>query len=130
MIQDLLIHLIYLGIALLVLALGVGVHLAITPFREVALMRQGNAAASIAFGGTVLALALPIAAVTLLGNEPVVQLVWALIAIILQLVAYVFASRLITRFRERIESGETAAAIGLSSLQLAVGLINAAALAS
>jgi len=68
-----------------------------------------------------------------------VQAAWALVAIVLQLLAYVAVSRLTrdlpTRIEARdlparIEARDCAAATVLSSLQLAVGLINAAALAS
>jgi putative membrane protein len=128
--DDLLAHLVMLAVSLGVLALGVCVYAAITPYPELRLVREGNPAAALSLAGTVLALALPIAAVALLGKEPLVQVAWALVAIVLQLIAYVAVSRLIRDLPARIEARDCAAATVLSSLQLAVGLINAAALAS
>jgi putative membrane protein len=130
MLEDLFSHLAMLGISLGVLAIGVCVYAAITPYPELRLVRQGNPAAGLTLAGTIIALALPISSVALLGSEPLAQAAWALIAILLQLIAYVAVSRLIRDLPARIEARDCAAAAVLSSLQIAVGLINAAALAS
>ena len=55
--------------------------------------------------------------------------IWGIVALVLQLIAFVAASRLIPGLRGMIESGNTAAAIMLVGIQVAVALLNAGAMA-
>jgi len=50
------------GVCLSLLVVGVLIYLAVTPFREQDLLRSGNAAAATVLGGTLFALAIPLAA--------------------------------------------------------------------
>src|SRR6266851_47736 len=82
------------------LALGVLCYTLITPFREMRLVREGNTAAGLVLGGSVVALAIPLA-------------------------TFWVASMLITGLRGMIEAGNVAAACVLTGIQLAVALLNA-----
>jgi putative membrane protein len=55
-------------------------------------------------------------------------LVWGLVALILQLLTLGFVALAMRNFRSMIESGNVAAAITLASAQIAVALLNAAAM--
>lgn len=113
-------------VALALLAAGVSIYMALTPFRERALIEQGNTAAGVVLAGTITALAIPIAA-TLATSAYVLDLiVWGGVAVLLQLVVVLAVSLVFHHFRSAIQRGNVAAALGLAATQIAVGLLNAA----
>jgi putative membrane protein len=114
---------------LVLLAIGVLCYRAITPFNERRLVAQGNVAAGIVYAGSVVALAIPLAA-TLATSVVLLDIVmWGVVALILQLVAFGIASLLLRELRRMIEDGNVAAALALVGIQLAVALLNAGAMA-
>ena len=86
-------------------------------------------AAGIVLAGTVVALAIPLAATLATSLVTLDILVWGLVALVLQLLAFFVASRLIPGLRDMIEAGNPAAACVLVGVQLAVALLNAGAMA-
>jgi putative membrane protein len=117
------------GVTLLLLAVGAAVYILVTPFHEMRLIRAGNNAAGIVMAGTLVALALPLAATLATSRLTVDILVWGLVALILQLLTFGIASALIRDLRAMIEAGNTAAALLLVGIQLAIALLNAGAMA-
>lgn len=114
---------------LALLGLGIVCYMAITPFHEPTLMAKGNVAAGIVMAGTVVALAIPLAA-TLATSIVVLDIVlWGLVALFLQIVTFAIASMVVRRLRAMIESGNIAAALMLVGIQIAVALLNAGAMA-
>jgi putative membrane protein len=121
--------LMHLTATLALLAVGIAVYMGITPFHERRLASEGNVAAGIVFAGTVVALAIPLAA-TLATSQAVADvLVWGVVALILQLAAFAAATVLIRDLRVNIEAGNVASALALLGVQMAVALLNAAAMA-
>jgi putative membrane protein len=114
---------------LLLLAAGVTAYLRLTPYDEMALARDGNAAGGLSFAGAAVALAIPLAATLATSAVLIDILLWGVVALILQLLAYVFAARLIPGLAQRIREGNVATATMLVGVQLAVALVNAAAMA-
>jgi len=103
--------------------------MAVTPFSERELLRNGNVAASIVLGGAVLGLAIPLAALLATSGRVLDILVWGVVALVLQLATFGVASSVLPRgARAMIEAGNVAAAIPVFAAQLAVGLLNAAAM--
>jgi len=92
-------------------------------------VREGNVAAGIALAGTLVALATPIAATLATSLVTLDILVWGLVALVVQLLAFLLASRLIPGLRGMIEADNAAAACVLVGVQLAVALLNAGAMA-
>jgi putative membrane protein len=117
------------AVTLALLGLGVVCYNAITPFHERELVRAGNTAAGIVAGGNFVALAIPLAATLATSLVTLDIVIWGIVALILQLFAFVAAARLIPGLRGMIESGNTAAAIMLVGIQVAVALLNAGAMA-
>jgi putative membrane protein len=117
------------AVTLALLGLGVACYTALTPFHERELVRAGNTAAGIVLGGNFVALAIPLAATLATSLVVLDIIVWGLVALVLQLVAFVLAARLIPGLREMIETGNTAAACMLVGVQVAVALLNAGAMA-
>ena len=117
------------GVTLLLLAAGAAAYIAITPFHEVALMRAGNTAAGVVLGGTLVSLAIPLAATLATSRLTIDILVWGLVALVIQLVVFMLVAWLFRGLRAAIETGNTAAAIALVGTQIAVALLNAGAMA-
>ena len=116
---------------LLVLALlvaGIFIYMAVTPFRERELARNGNAAAATVLGGSLVALAIPLAALLATTASFLDILVWGVVAVLLQLLTVAIVSHLLRGMRAMVEAGQVAAAIPLVAAQLSIGLLNAAAM--
>lgn len=117
------------AVTLVLLALGTAIYMRITPFDERRLVGDGNPAGGIALGGAVVALSIPLAA-TLATSRSVVDIaVWGVVALVLQLLAFAAATMFLHGLRRHVESGNVAAAAVLVGIQVAVALINAAAMA-
>jgi putative membrane protein len=116
------------AVALALLGLGAAVYTAVTPFHEFRLVREGNVAAGVALAGTLVALAIPIAATLATSLVTLDILIWGLVALVVQLLVFLLASRLIPGLRAMIERDNPAAACVLVGVQLAVALLNAGAM--
>ena len=117
------------AVTLGLLAIGGAVYGAITPFHELGLIRQGNTAAGVVFAGTLVALAIPLAATLATSSVTLDVVIWGSVALLIQLVAFAAATALIRGLREMIEGGNVAAAWAVVGIQLAVALLNAGAMA-
>lgn len=114
---------------LVLLAIGAAGYMALTPFNERALVAAGNAAAGLVLAGTLVALAIPLAA-TLATSQVTLDIVlWGLVALVIQLATFRLAALLVPNLRAMIEQGNLAAAAVLTGIQLAVALLNAGAMA-
>jgi putative membrane protein len=111
------------------LVAGVAVYMAITPFHEMRLVRAGNTAGGIVLAGSMIALAIPLAATLATSRFTLDILIWGLVALVLQLLTFVIATLLIRGLRDMIEAGNAAAAWLLVGVQIAVALLNAGAMA-
>ena len=117
-----------LAATLALLGIGLACYMTVTPFNEWRLVREGNVAAGIVVAGTLVALALPLAA-TLAASVLVLDIVlWGLVALIIQLATFMAATALIRGLRGMIEAGNVAAALVLVGIQIAVALLNAGAM--
>lgn len=106
------------------------IYTAITPHKEFALIKAQNQAAAVAFAGSLLGFVL---AVTHLIKQTISLVefsLWAVVALVVQLLAYGLVRLAFPRLSERIESGELPAATWLAGASIAAGLLNAACLSS
>ena len=118
----------HLGVTLALLAAGATLYALFTPWREISLIRDGNAAAAVALSGVLLGLAIPLA-VSLSVSTSIKDIVlWGVATVVLQLLAFRLVDMLLTGLPQRIREGETAAAVLLVGAKLATALILAAAL--
>lgn len=121
--------LVQLAVTLALLVAGVAVYTRITPFNERQLVADGNPAGGLTLAGSIVALAIPLAA-TLATSTVILDIVlWGLVALILQLVAFAAAALMIRDLRGQIEAGNMASATALVGVQIGVAVINAAAMA-
>jgi len=119
----------HLVTALALLAIGAAVYLKLTPYDEMKLAHEGNAAGGLTFAGAVVGLAIPQAATLVTSGSIVDIVIWGVVALVLQLLAFVVASRLIPDLKGEIERGNVATAAMVVGVQIGVALINAAAMA-
>ncbi len=110
------------------LGMGATVYALLTPWREVALIRQGNLAAAVAFAGVLVGLAVPLAMSMSVATSIRDIVIWGVATVVLQLLAFRVVDILLTGLPQRIEKGELPAAIVLAGAKLATALILAAAL--
>jgi len=111
-------------------AAGMAVYLRLTPFHELDLVRAGNLAAAITLSGAVIGLAIPLAA-TLASSVSVADiLVWGAVSALLQAAAFGAANLALRDLPARVERGDTAAATIAAATQIAVGILNAGAMAA
>jgi putative membrane protein len=115
-------------VVLVLLIVGMLIYMAVTPFNERELVRQANPAAATVLGGALVALAIPLAALLATTGALLDIVAWGVVAVVLQLVTVMVVSLLLRGMRTMIEAGQVAAAIPLVAAQLAIGLLNAAAM--
>ena len=72
-------------LVLALLVAGIFIYMAITPFHERELLRNGNPAAATVLGGALVALAVPLAALLATTGALLDILVWGVVAVLLQL---------------------------------------------
>jgi putative membrane protein len=120
--------LVQFAVVLVLLVVGMLIYMAVTPFNERELVRQANPAAATVLGGALVALAIPLAALLATTGALLDILAWGVVAVILQLVTVMVVSLLLRGMRTMIEAGQVAAAIPLVAAQLAIALLNAAAM--
>ena len=121
--------LLHFGATLALFFVGVAVYVAVTPMHERELLANGNQAAGIVLGGTVVALAIPLAATLATSLALADIVIWGTVALILQLFTFLIAIWLFRDLRTMIETGNVAAGTALAGLQIAVALLNAGAMA-
>lgn len=123
------IFMLHLGSATLAWAVALALYIWITPHREFALIREGNVAAAISFGGAAIGLALPLAFCLAASVNVWDVVIWGSVTLILQLIAFRAIDLLIGNLSKRIEENEVAAATFLAMTKIALASLNAAAVA-
>lgn len=116
------------GTALGLFIVGLTTYVLLTPHKELALIRDGNASASLAFGAVIVGLAIPLGACLAHSLSLIDLLVWGTVTLLTQLVTFRFADIVLRGLPRRIAEGDVAAAIFLMSVKLGVGIILAGAL--
>lgn len=118
----------HLAVTLGLMAAGSVIYAMLTPWKEIALIREGNAAASVAFSGVLIGLAIPLAVSLSVSTSVRDIAIWGVATVVLQLFAFRVVDMILTGLPQRIQDGEIAAAVLLVGAKLATALILAAAL--
>lgn len=98
----------------------------ITPYSELALLREGNLPCGLAYGGKAIGMVLPIAAVARTAASPLDQVIWCIVAVAVQLLAHLVLTTLLAgRFKYEIDANEIGgAAIFIAFMQIGTGILN------
>ncbi|MDA8253525.1 MAG: DUF350 domain-containing protein [Rhodospirillales bacterium] len=116
-------------VTVLLLVAGIAIYTAFTPYKESELVRQDNTAGGIVYAGSIIALAIPLASLLATSGYLLDIIVWGVVALLIQLATLAIVSwLLLRRLKVLIEGGNVAAALTVAATQIAVALLNAAAM--
>ena len=118
----------YFAIGGILLLLFVTLYNWLTPLNEWELVKQNDPAAAVAFSGSILVFVVPLVSAIANAQSNIECILWGVIALIVQLVAFFVVRMFMPRVAERIKDGEIAAGIVLAVISLSVGMINAASM--
>ena len=121
--------LIQLGVALGLFVVSLFVYVILTPHKELALIRAGNPSASLAYGGVIVGLAIPLGSCLAHSFGLFDLLIWGVVTLLIQLLAFRFADIFLRGLPRRIAEGDVAAAVFLMSIKIGLALIMAGAVA-
>ena len=120
----------YIVVSFALAALFLWIYVQITPWREFALIRNGNSASAIALVGALLGFCLPLAN-TIAHSASLTDLVlWSLVALVVQVAIHIAMRLLLPHLKEAVEADQSAAGITAGGFATCFGLINAACLTS
>lgn len=116
----------YFGAALGFVILFFIVYCAMTPYNELRLIRSGNTSAAISLGGALLGFVLPLHSAITHSVSFIDMLIWAVIAMLVQVATFGSVRLLFKSLVRDIEDDRTSAATLLASCSVSIGILNAA----
>ncbi|MFV8829483.1 DUF350 domain-containing protein [Alkalihalobacterium sp. APHAB7] len=123
--------LIYLGASLVLFLIGTYIFKLITPYSERALIKEGNIAVSLKLLGKMAGLVVVLQSAIRSSINLVDLAIWAIIAIIVQIVLHIVIEYVFTRntnLAKEVEKGNVAVGLFLGGVSILVGMIVAAAI--
>ena len=118
----------FFSVAAIFVIIFVGVYSAVTRHDEIKLIKENTTAAAIAFSGSLIGFALPLASAMISSVTILEMLIWGLVALIVQIIVYLLVRLPMPRISERITANEVAAGIWLGAASLVGGILNAASM--
>jgi putative membrane protein len=118
----------YFCVSLVAVVLYLVIYTWITYHDEYDLIRRNVPGAAVALGLGLLGFSLPVASAVAHAADIVDCIVWSIIALCVQLVAYFVARIPVPNLSKRIEDGEMAAAIWLGLASVTAGVLSAASM--
>jgi putative membrane protein len=119
--------LLHVVVTLAILVAGAALYALLTPHREIQLIREGNTAAAVSFGGVLVGLALPLAFAMAASTSLLEIGLWGATTTAVQLALFWLTDLILHGLPQRIREGEIAAAALLVSAKLAAAAVLAAA---
>jgi putative membrane protein len=104
------------------------VYCLFTPYDELKLVREGNVAPAISFGGALIGFSLPLYSAITHSVGFTDMLVWAAVAMVVQLMVFGIVRLFFRGLVREIENNHSAAATLLAFFSLAIGILNAASM--
>lgn len=97
-----------------------------TPYDEWKLVKEKNMAAAIALSGAVIGFSIALAGAASNSVSIIDFLIWAVVALIAQLLAFLVVRVIMPKITARIKDNEAPAGVVLAGVSVAIGLLNAA----
>lgn len=116
------------GMTLALLIVGCTVHVLLTPMKEMKLIREGNISAGISMAAVIVGLAIPMGACLVTATSIYDILIWGVVAILLQLLAFRVADLILHDLPKRIEQDQVGSALVLAAVKISAAMVMAAAL--
>jgi putative membrane protein len=118
--------LVYLALSLVLLRVFVAVYIRVTPHHEFTLIREGNIGAAFSLSGAILGFVIPLGASVRYSVNLVDMAIWGVIALVVQIAAFVVVRLSVPTVCDDITKGNAAQGFFLGSTALAAGILNAA----
>jgi putative membrane protein len=115
-------------VSLALLAAFVTLYSLMTAHREMTLIRRGNRAAALSLGGGIVGFVIPLGKAVSQSVSLVDLVVWAAVAFVAQILAYVVASAMLPHLRRAIADDQVASGLLLAALAVSIGMLNAASM--
>ena len=116
----------YFATAIVAEAIFVSLYMAVTPHHEATLIKAGNPAAALSFAGAVIGFTLPLTSAIAQNVSLPGTVVWAAVALLVQLAVFLLTNLFLRGLSRRIEQGDLAAGIMIAVASVASGMISAA----
>ena len=104
------------------------IYTLITPHNELPLIRKGNTAAAIGFGGALIGYTLPLASAIAHSMSFIDMFAWGSVGLGVQIIVLGLVRIAVPGLFQDMENGQMAPATLLASISLAAGLLNAASM--
>ncbi|HUH42470.1 MAG: DUF350 domain-containing protein [Sulfurimonas sp.] len=114
--------------AILIVAMFLYLYAIVTPYDDYKLIfQENNSAAAIGFGGAIVGLCIPLYSALVSSVSYVDFIIWATVAMIIQLLFALIITRVKSRFsfEKLINDGLVSAGILMAFLSISIGLLNA-----
>lgn len=118
----------YFGMAIAFVVVFCQIYCWITPYNELKLVREGNLAPAISFGGALIGFTLPLYSAITHSVSFMDMTIWGLIAMLVQLAVFSIVRLFFKELVKGIESNQTASATLLAFISLSIGILNAASM--
>jgi putative membrane protein len=116
----------HFGLALLLVAVFFLIYIFITPYHELRLIRAGNHAAAASLAGALLGYIVALASAISNSVSLLDMLVWGVVALIAQLLAFLIVRLLLPTLLADIPENRIASGVFLGTVSLGLGLLTAA----
>lgn len=116
----------YFAASAVLLVLFCTIYLRVTPYPELRLIKEGKTAPAISFGGAVIGFVLPLASAIAHSVSLGDMVLWALVALIVQVIVFLFLRVCFSGLVRDIGEDRMGAAIVVAVFSSAAGLLNAA----
>lgn len=118
----------YFLAALAYLLLFCIIYCKVTPYDELKMVREGKLAPAISFGGAFIGFVLPLQSAISHSVGFVDMLIWALVAMVVQILVFALVRLFFKDLVKQIEEDQLAAATLLALFAIAIGILNAASM--
>lgn len=119
----------YFGGAVALVVIHLAIYVRMTPHREFDLIvREHNASAAVALGASLIGFVVPLGRAMAQATSMVEFVAWGVVALIVQILAYVAARLSHPDLSRAIEENVISAAIWLGAVSIAAGILSAAAM--
>lgn len=118
----------FFATAVAIVILFLYLYALVTPYDDYKLIfEQNNTAASVGFGGAIVGLSLPIYSALAASASYIDFIIWAGVAMLVQLIFAFVITRVLTRFSftQKINNGVLSVGILMAFLSISIGMINA-----
>ena len=118
----------YFGVSLVLFTVCLAIYVMITPYPEIRLIREGNAAAAASLSGALIGFALPLASVVVHSVSLLDMFLWSGVALVVQLAAFAVVRLMVPAIGQHVRDGQVSSGIFLGAVAVTLGILNAASM--